>query len=552
MRREDLQKVVEDFISGPPAILIIRGRWGAGKTYFWRQVLKGLKDSGKFSNPYAYVSLFGLDDLDQLKESIVISYLNPGESNPQSPARLWRSTKALGIDLWSKSSFLAKSLPLPSLSLAFHWVKDSLICFDDLERRGGNLDLKNFLGIASMLRDERNCKVALILNDQALDEKQREELRQASEKMVDIVLDFSPTSEEIFKIGFPEATSYREIFYQRVRDIKTSNIRTVKRIHRLWQQLEPLLKTCEHETAEEVIHSLVLFAWSHYEGGQIAPPLDYIRGFTPFSKENATPQERQWDLILQEYGFRFTHELDQALATYVERGFIDPDRLPRLIEARNAEIKASGARAAFSSIWEIYRNSFDNNEESLLEELRRLFREHISHINIGELDQVIQLTRELGKDELAAQLVHDYLGAHGELAFDADSYPFQLDQHLSDQLREQALRLRPPKSFKEAVRQVALNNSWMPEDIDIMASATPEDYYRLFKGEHSESLRKIVISCLNFGDSTNPRHKSIRDSTKAALVRIAQESGLNKIRVSRLYKLSLEENGGETNLTENE
>ena len=54
-----------------PEVLCIRGRWGVGKTYAWRQHLDQARAGGKLtSQDYAYVSLFGLNSLDDLRYAI--------------------------------------------------------------------------------------------------------------------------------------------------------------------------------------------------------------------------------------------------------------------------------------------------------------------------------------------------------------------------------------------------------------------------------------------------------------------------------------------------
>jgi Cdc6-like AAA superfamily ATPase len=69
-----LIKELKDFLTAEKAeVLCIRGEWGVGKTYTWNKILKATSDE-KATAPniekYAYVSLFGLTTLDQLKYAI--------------------------------------------------------------------------------------------------------------------------------------------------------------------------------------------------------------------------------------------------------------------------------------------------------------------------------------------------------------------------------------------------------------------------------------------------------------------------------------------------
>ena len=46
-----------------------------------------------------------------------------------------------------------------------------LICIDDLDRKGEKLRVEDVLGLVSFLREERKCKVALLLNEEQLQGK---------------------------------------------------------------------------------------------------------------------------------------------------------------------------------------------------------------------------------------------------------------------------------------------------------------------------------------------------------------------------------------------
>jgi Cdc6-like AAA superfamily ATPase len=60
------------FLTGNnPAVLCISGDWGVGKTFLWRLVLDELRNAKKLSLwRYSYVSLFGLNSLDDMKASL--------------------------------------------------------------------------------------------------------------------------------------------------------------------------------------------------------------------------------------------------------------------------------------------------------------------------------------------------------------------------------------------------------------------------------------------------------------------------------------------------
>jgi hypothetical protein len=52
-------------------VLCIKGRWGVGKTYAWGNALEQAQKANTIKLPrYSYVSLFGVNSLDELKFAI--------------------------------------------------------------------------------------------------------------------------------------------------------------------------------------------------------------------------------------------------------------------------------------------------------------------------------------------------------------------------------------------------------------------------------------------------------------------------------------------------
>ena len=69
-------KIIEEQINRfleneTPEVIAIRGAWGTGKTYAWNMYLRNAQSNAKVAlDKYSYVSLFGINSLDELKFSI--------------------------------------------------------------------------------------------------------------------------------------------------------------------------------------------------------------------------------------------------------------------------------------------------------------------------------------------------------------------------------------------------------------------------------------------------------------------------------------------------
>ena len=64
-------EIVRFLSASEPSVLCVTGEYGVGKTFLWHSVLDELRKSGGLSLVrYSYVSLFGLNSLDDMKSSL--------------------------------------------------------------------------------------------------------------------------------------------------------------------------------------------------------------------------------------------------------------------------------------------------------------------------------------------------------------------------------------------------------------------------------------------------------------------------------------------------
>src|SRR5262245_14559836 len=106
---------------------------------------------------------------------------------------------------------------------AFLTVNNTLICFDDLERKGRNLDMIDILGLVSLLKEQRNCKILIILNDESLQGKEKEEFSRHSEKLIDLELEFAQSSQEAFNCVFSKTDKYYDFIAEKCHKLDIDN-----------------------------------------------------------------------------------------------------------------------------------------------------------------------------------------------------------------------------------------------------------------------------------------------------------------------------------------
>ncbi|MBD3768425.1 MAG: hypothetical protein IE928_10890, partial [Gammaproteobacteria bacterium] len=155
---------IKTFLQSPsPEVIAIKGHWGVGKTFAWNKWLNDAKANGQIGlTRYSYVSLFGINSLDDLKQAIFQNTVNKSsigeavglETLLSDPLRIGRKL----TDLTDKLPF-TKGYAQSMQSVAFFSVKETIICLDDLERRGDKLSDKDIMGLVSQLKEQKACKV---------------------------------------------------------------------------------------------------------------------------------------------------------------------------------------------------------------------------------------------------------------------------------------------------------------------------------------------------------------------------------------------------------
>lgn len=132
-------------------VISLQGSWGIGKTFFWNHYIERKEQGDKFVN----ISLFGINTLDEIKNKILIKISDISKITNKLKGLV--GSELLGVDVGAIiSSFDKKEF------------KNIVLCFDDFERISPNLSLSEILGFISELKEQHNCKIVLINNNDML------------------------------------------------------------------------------------------------------------------------------------------------------------------------------------------------------------------------------------------------------------------------------------------------------------------------------------------------------------------------------------------------
>lgn len=191
--------------------VLINGKWGRGKTYYFKHTLYPLITSAPIpsneKNKYrvAYISLFGLQSIDDIQVQILHELLSSKLSTNNSPSSKKKKTK-VSISIHLARLLLKGIIILNGVRNTADLIEEVsaiaketidtttiVICFDDLERISPALKMEDLVGYINSLVEE-NVKVILICNEDKLDGTA---FNTYKEKIVGVRQEYNPSTEYV-------------------------------------------------------------------------------------------------------------------------------------------------------------------------------------------------------------------------------------------------------------------------------------------------------------------------------------------------------------------
>lgn len=221
-----MNKQIFDFLNeyanlpSPQYAVLLRGKWGCGKTYFVKHWLEEFDKSDKLpANENSielkpiYVSLFGMREISDIKSAIdrcvnPFFYSKTGKilkiAGRIASKIIFKTELDIDKDGKSETSF---SGALDSLSIFENDNKDEVkgvkfIIFDDLERC--QIPMKQLLGFINYFVEHCDCHVVVVGEEKYLDDKTLHDLLEFKEKIVGREFEILPDIEAAIKLFVSE------------------------------------------------------------------------------------------------------------------------------------------------------------------------------------------------------------------------------------------------------------------------------------------------------------------------------------------------------------
>ncbi|MCE7764377.1 hypothetical protein GQL56_17140 [Pseudomonas putida] len=235
--------------SEPDYAILLRGKWGCGKTHFINQYIE--QNSGK-GLTLVKVSLFGLSKASEIEESI-FQELHPVLGS--KPARLLTATVKGALSATLKADIFGDGdretefkVSMDGFSLQkFLFKNDNDICLilDDLERT--RIPLEDILGYISHAVEISKIKTIVVANEEKLIED--ETYTSFKEKVIGKTFDITHNSDAIIQelLGKTSASQLRD-HHQHIHDVYlTSGQQNIRNIRSAIETFEYLSRTLENK-----------------------------------------------------------------------------------------------------------------------------------------------------------------------------------------------------------------------------------------------------------------------------------------------------------------
>lgn len=222
--------------------VLLKGRWGCGKSYFIREYIKK-------ERRFLHISLYGLSSLSEVKEKIVTELL----PLPELVGRTLNKAKNIP---WIKQWIPTDSDDIIIDSFLKTDKGRVIFVFDDLERC--SMEISKLLGYINHLVEFQNRKVILIANEESiLSEKYQTDYLKVKEKLIGKEFAVNSSAEEAISVFVKNIKNAKlkksgklinslllKIFYQS----KYDNLRLMQQAI---SSFEYFFKTIEKETEKE-------------------------------------------------------------------------------------------------------------------------------------------------------------------------------------------------------------------------------------------------------------------------------------------------------------
>jgi len=441
--------------------------------------------------------------------------------------------------------------------------KNIIICFDDFERLSDKVPLKDVLGLISQFKEQKKCKVIMILNEGELDKlsgidgkKHDEVFALYKEKVIDYTFHYKPSQEELFEAIKTEIEQIRfcdhQVIYDFFKKIDLKNIRTMKQAlyqlkHFSFIENQNFDKIVVNEFVRIALNLFVFKAKSNYsysdyqdieeyEAEKSVQPITKNENFEINNKHEQNlkfyhqPQDNPFSEL---YYSQNKNVLEEIVYGFIDNYSLRKQDLQKQLEKNNQSLDWYDIRNEISELNTRFYTDFSVLSNEIAKQLFNLLNTHkdVIHrlfhyidyksfiVNINKFSQ--ETTTEAFEQEIAKNYIAFYIdNPNYDISGPIDTEGDQLRLLTSDhawaytyisEYKKKTLKITPEELL--SLIENTLNQKNLSEDDAFKINQiSTEDCKKQIKENHN--FIKPLVNFLKMPDSKNVR-KNIIDALKS-------------------------------------
>jgi hypothetical protein len=443
-------------------------------------------------------------------------------------------------------------------SAEYGLVKNYVVCFDDIERKGKQLSINELMGLTNELCVKKGCKVVLIFNDQTLDEEDQKEFARYREKVIDVEIEFKPTVEENLRLIFSDAEDYYAQLLKVFQTIQMPNIRIFKKTKWALEIVRPFINDIEASLKEEIITHIAVFCWGFYNRDKkdsltlnvIKDKMtdSHLLSMLSHEKKEPSEEDRKWKEIASALSLSYL-ACDKHLMSLIENGFLNEEDFKSQVNSLHQEATKYKVWSQIKGAWCIYRDSFKNNIDEFKKVLKNILDEDMDNVTLSDFINIINILEEFGEN--ADSYIDGYIKIHAKLLEDIDLR----SEGLLDRIKSKKLLVAINSAGKktklnlnlDGVIQKLAEHRWDDEDLEYIDNISEEDLYDWMLSAPADMNNKIrngllfLMRVQTDDQRLHARFKLLGEKTTEALKRIGRTNPLNLKRVKNIYNVEVEQ-----------
>ena len=553
---------LEEFLTSESMNVVeLKGDWGVGKTHFFQNFLSWARQHNRLRRfrAYSYVSLFAQTSLSSLEAAIFGSHEPLHASSGSRLASVYKSVKAIAdqasqstLTLGSASVAIGTASGLIDGLIRKHYIKDFLICFDDLERMDPRISPSAFLGIVSSLKEQQNCKVLLIYNHEKLaigNRRFQKAIEEYREKIIDREISLRPTAEENLAVAWPQEMARPLPFEHVFLTSGCANIRVMRKARWAAEYFSRRLGDQWPHIHESFQLATATLAVIHYSRKDLFPDPSSIlaNDFFKYLAAESQMHRAQYEFIRKLGYSPAPHHT--IILDFFRHGSVEIEYYKGLLQANDINERVARFNRQCDEISSQFSSGFFVPHDHIVQELHEFLQKHSGDISLGKAHGAIEFLKQSGV-EVDSAVLERAIQSHMEREPELDPYSLaftKLPDAVREDIKSRYEAIGSAQSISRLMQNLAGGNGWDTDKIRLLRGRSESEWLEWissFDGRretaesglfYSNAFHLVATFLKRFDSVADPEDQATLETIKGALEHLRGRSPVDRLRVEMLY-----------------